>query len=96
MNRQARRKLRSKQSTLVLNGVKGEMVLTPEVSKETNTHIKDLEGLVKKHAEVLDEDLYLTMSVVQQGLKFAWGPVSELDLEEMEEVTDDESIQAGI
>ena len=90
MNRQARRKLRNRENTLKLKGVRGEMILTPQLSKDTNTHVKDLEGIVRNHGETLNEDLYLTMSVCQQGVKFQWGPVGDLDLEDMEGVVLDE------
>lgn len=70
--------------------VRGSMVLTPALSMETNTHVRDLERLVRNLGHDLFEDLYLTTTVVQAGIRFSWGPVSELDLESMTEVKEEE------
>lgn len=69
-------------------GSKGTYQLTPAISKETHTHIRDVEKLIREKARELDEDLYSQIHINNQGALFTFGPVSELDLTEFEEVVE--------
>lgn len=71
-------------------GNKGTFLLTPKISREMKTHVKDMDKLVKARAEELDEDLYIKIELDERGVLVHWGPESDLDLSEYVEVTEDE------
>lgn len=81
---------RRPQSTLTIEdlpeGNSGVYTLTPDISRATNTHLGDVEKLIKKKAKAIGEDLYVKINLNNSGAAFTFGPVSELDLSEYEEV----------
>lgn len=68
-------------------GNRGSYILTPKISEETHTHVRDVEKLVQKKAELYG-DLYFKLAVCSTGIKFEWGPESDLDAEDLTVVID--------
>lgn len=79
----------SKKHTFKLDeGVRGEMILTPKLAELHGVHIYQIEDLVKDRSRETNQDLYFELNLNPQGIKIVWGPSSDLDLNELEEIKD--------
>lgn len=68
-------------------GNRGTYILTPKISEKTHTHVRDIEKLIQKKVDLYG-DLYFKMAACSTGIKFEWGPESDLDMSELTIVED--------
>lgn len=69
-------------------GNKGEYILTPKISRATNTHVGDVEKILQQKVDLYG-DLWFTSTMCSTGVKFAWGPADELDVSDLTLVVDE-------
>lgn len=59
--------------------IRGELHLTPAISKEMDFNIRDIEPILRSKARKAGVELYIRYEVVSDGMIISWGPSSDLE-----------------
>lgn len=62
--------------------IRGEIHLTPAISKSMGFNIRDVEPILRKKAREAHVELYVHYEVVKDGVLITWGPSEDLETTE--------------